>query len=56
MAVSLLASALYAGPPLYTGNDSCVITQYVVFTACRENTLKASADKRYRAVNICGAA
>ncbi len=31
----LIWSALNAGPPLYTSNDSCVITQHVVVWACR---------------------
>jgi len=33
-----------AGPPLYTGNDIPVITQYVVVTACRFVTVSGSAD------------
>jgi hypothetical protein len=32
-----------AGPPLYTGNDTPVITQYVVVTACRFVTCQAAA-------------
>ena len=34
-----------AGPPLYTGNDIPVITQYVVVTACRIITVSAGADR-----------
>ena len=33
-----------AGPPLYTGNDIPVITQYVVVSACRLVTVPGSAD------------
>jgi hypothetical protein len=33
-----------AGPPLYTGNDVRVITQYVVVAACRIFTVSAGAD------------
>ena len=36
---------LSAGPPLYTGNDIPVITQYVVVTACRFATVSVSADR-----------
>jgi hypothetical protein len=33
-----------AGPPLYTGNDIPVITQYVVVLACRLVTVSDRAD------------
>ena len=35
---------LSAGPPLYTGNDIPVITQYVVVTACRFVTVSGNTD------------
>jgi hypothetical protein len=35
MGASFGSAAFSAGPPLYTGNDSPVITPYVVVVACR---------------------
>ncbi len=39
---------LSAGPPLYTGNDTPVITQYVVVTACRIVTVSGRADSAHK--------
>jgi len=38
------APTLYAGPPLYTGNNNPVITPYVVVSACRLITLNETTD------------